>query len=165
MSFAWRLLVAAILALGAAVACSDGFTRDEAVDAFVEANDDASRNEAGCVIDRLAAVTEEGPVDDDDLAGLEAELEATTPSPAFARAQVTAMFACGLTRSVEAELVRLFEQRSDTSPHARCLASELVATMSEAELLLLIDGSSTGDSFFPTFFDAAEACGMVTSGS
>ena len=157
-----RLGVAGLASALLLTACSGGFTRADAVASFLEANPDASTTEANCVIDALIETHEDPPVDEDDLAGLEAQLLADPPDDSFVRDQFLAEFGCGLTADVEQQLRREL-LANDIDPDAvDCVAADLVGRLTEDDLDLLVaartDPDAMTDSFYATFFASVEAC-------
>ena len=157
--FGWLPLRPSLVFVSAALAaaCSTGFSRADAVEAFQVANPDASPAEAVCVIDSLIERYETEPVDESDLAGLEAELLADPQRRAFVLHQYRAMFGCGMTGDVEAQLRRELSSSGIDPEAVACVASELAATLSDDDLDVLINDEMS-DSFYETFFTAVEAC-------
>lgn len=147
-------LAGAVVLLGA---CSTGFSRADAVEAFQAANPDASSTEAACVVDSLIETYETEPVDEGDLGGLEAELSADPQQQAFLLDQYRAMFGCGMTGDVEAQLRRELASSGIDEDAIGCVAAELAATLSDEDLDVLID-DRMNDSFYETFFTAVETC-------
>lgn len=146
--------VGAALALGA---CSTGFSKTDAVDAFQSTNPDASTNEAVCVIDALIETYEAQPVDEDDLRGLEAELAVDPPRQAFVLEQYRAMFGCGMTADVENQLRRELVTNGIDPDAVDCVAEELAENLTDDDLDVLIS-DEMNDSFYATFFTAVENC-------
>jgi hypothetical protein len=141
-------------------ACSDGFSRDEAIDAFQASDPDASTTEAACVIDSLVEIYETAPIDESDLGGLEAALLDDPQQPGFVLDQYRAMFRCGMTADVEAQLRRELTANDYDPEAADCVAGELAANLTDAELDVLIR-DEMNDSFYTTFFTAVEACAAL----
>lgn len=137
--------------------CAAGFGRDDAVTAYMAAHPEASTVEAECVIDGLIARYETEPVDEGDLAGLEAQLNAVEPSPDFEVAQFRAAFDCGLTDDVRSQLEGELLARGESPDDARCIADALVAQLDDGDLDVLLTGAIT-DEFFARFFDATASC-------
>ncbi len=149
-----HLVRPAALVVGFAVAllatsCADPWTRDAAVESFVAANDDATTEQAGCVVDSLIAAY--------GLDGLEVELEAEVMDDDFEIAQFKASFACGMTADVEETLVDQLEQTGIDPLDAECAAEALVADFDESDLDVLLSGE-LNDTFYATYFDALEQC-------
>lgn len=140
-----------------AAACATGFSKDEAVEAFQAANPEASTLEAVCVVEALMADYEDQPADPSDLRGLEAELLAEPPKQQFVLDQYRAMFGCGMTADVEAQLRRELVANGVDADAVGCVAAELADNLTDSELDVLID-DEMNDSFYATFFDAVETC-------
>ncbi len=138
----------AVAALGLA-ACAAEFTREAAIDSFVATNEDASRQQAGCVVDRL--------VDGYTLTGLEEELAAERLDADFEEAQFRAEFGCGMRSGVEASLVSQLEASGIETADAECAADELVDSLEESDLDVLLTGELT-DTFYTKYFDSLERC-------
>ncbi len=130
-------------------ACAAEFTRDAAIDSFVASNEDASRQQAGCVVDRL--------VDEYGLEGLEAELAAERRAADFEEMQFRAEFGCGMRSSVEESLVTQLEASGIEGDKAACAADELVDSLVEDDLDVLLSGE-LNDDFYAKYFDSLERC-------
>ncbi len=143
-----RKMFAAIVVVGLA-GCSEGFTRDGAVESFVAVNTEASTDEAGCVVDDL--------IEQYGLEGLELELQRESPTESFATTQFRAMFACGMTSGVESSLTEQLQARGLAPAQAACAAEALTGSLDQDDLDVLISGELT-DAFFDKYFVALEAC-------
>ena len=129
-------------------------TKSDLVQAFTDANPDASKAEAECVVDALT--TELGTPQ------LIANLWAEPVPRDFELAQFRAMFDCGIDDEIRSALrTQLIEQ--GTPPNkAPCVANEIVDVMSSDELDVLITGEST-DEFYAKYFNAMESCGAINN--
>ena len=151
-------LVAVVAIIGLLLSgCSSGFSKDEAIEAFMSANPDASTAEATCVIDDLIETYEDGPVEESALDGLEAELLTDPPDPEFVLDQYRAKFGCGMTEDVEAQLRRELAENDISTEAVGCVAEELAGSLTDDDLDVLINDEMT-DSFYRTFFAAVETC-------
>lgn len=147
MNAALRLMMATGLVL--VVSCSNSFDRQAADEAFLRTYPDASTVEAGCVVDGL--VSEFG------IDGLELELSASGPSPAFQIAQFRAMFDCGLTGEVEREIVRQLRDSGLNPEAAACAGKELTSSLDSDGLDVLLSGEIT-ETFYEQYFVARDLC-------
>jgi len=150
------------------VGCAASFSRAEAVESFQAANPDASTVQAACVIDALIEEYEAEPVDEDALAGLEAELLAEPQRERFLLDQFRARFGCGMTDGVEAQLQRELLANDIDESAVSCVAEALAGRLTDADLEVLIgaEGSESGtmtDSFYASFFNAVEGCDAFPS--
>ena len=130
-------------------ACAADFTRDAAIDSFVAANEDASRQQAGCVVDRLVEAYE--------LEGVEVELAREPLDEAFVEAQFRAEFGCGMQSSVRASLQEQLLASGIAADQAECAADELVDSLDEPDLDVLLEGE-LNDTFYAKYFDSLEQC-------
>ena len=156
-----RLALAATSAVLLA-SCGQGFSKQDAVGAFAAANPNASTVEATCVVDRLIEQYEAVPVDETGLAAIEAELLADPISEGFELDQFRAMFGCGMTDAVEAQLGRQIAARGIDSSAADCVTDELIVNLDGDDLEVLLTGEMS-DEFFAKFFDASDVCGALPS--
>lgn len=140
--------------------CASGFSRDEAVDAFVQAHPDVSPVDAGCVVDQLIVAYEAGPVNEDDLEALERQLIADPVDQDFVLDQFRAMFGCGLTGEVELQLTGELRDDGLEPEPAACVAAAMAESMTVEDLEVLIADDLTPE-FYETFFSASEACGAL----
>ncbi|MEM7340346.1 MAG: hypothetical protein AAF467_16935 [Actinomycetota bacterium] len=140
-------------ALGLA-ACAEGFTQEAAVESFATANPDATSAEAECVVDALVAQY--------GLEELEQELANEPPFPSFTNAQFRASFDCGMTEPVIEQLVPQVVASGVADEHAECVATELVATITDDELDALTGGPAA-ETFGGRYLEAAESCGALNS--
>ncbi len=131
-------------------ACASGLTREEADEAFLQSNPGASEVQAGCVVDELVELY--------GLDGLEVELEREAALSSFQTDQLRAMFGCGLTAEVEAELVRQLAATGIEAEAAKCAGQELTANLDAEGLEVLLSGEIT-DTFYEKYFLALQACG------
>lgn len=132
--------------------CSTAASRDDFVQRFIETNADASTEQSECVVDEL--------IRQYSLSGLERELEAAPQATAFERAQFTAMFGCGMTEDVEAELARQLANTGVEGAGAACAAEALTADLDDDDLQVLLSGEIT-DGFYAKYFVALEECGAL----
>ena len=142
--------------------CGQGFSKQDAVGAFTAAHPDASTVEATCVVDHLIEQYEAVPIDETALAALEAELLADPISEDFELDQFRAMFGCGMTDAVEAQLGRQIAARGIDASAAECVTDELIVELDRDDLEVLLTGEMS-DEFFEKFFDASEVCGTLPS--
>jgi len=143
--------------------CGTSFSRAEAVESFQAANPDASTTESACVIDALIEEYEAEPVDEDALAGLEAELLAEPQRERFLLDQFRARFRCGMTDGVAAQLRRELLANDIDEGAVECVAEALAGRLTDDDLEVLIgaEDSESGamtDSFYASFFTAVEGC-------
>lgn len=129
--------------------CAAEFTRDAAIDSFVASNEDASRQEATCVVDRLT--------DEYGLDGLEGELAREKLDASFEEMQFRAEFSCGMRSSVETSLATQLEASGIEPDEAACAADELVDSLDETDLEVLLSGE-LNDDFYTKYFDSLERC-------
>ncbi len=135
-----------------ATACADPFTRDVAVESFVAANDDATREQAGCVVDRL--------IDEYGLDGLRGELDRERLDPTFEVSQFRASFHCGMTSDVETALVDQLAASGIARRDAECAAAALLEDFDDDDLDVLLSGE-LNDTFYAKYFDALEQCNAL----
>ncbi len=153
------VLVTATLVLSG---CATPFSRADAVESFQAANPDASTIESACVIDALIEEYETEPVDEEALAGLEAELLADPQRERFLLDQFRARFGCGMTDGVEAQLRRELLDNDIDEGAVECVAEALAGRLTDEDLEVLIGADGTADemtdSFYASFFTAVEGC-------
>ena len=88
------------------------------------------------------------------------ELQLATPSVAFNEQQFRVLFACGETTAVREALEPQLVDQGTAPTDAPCVARELVETMDDDDLTVLLNSEIT-DAFYAKFFEAQEACGAV----
>lgn len=115
------------------------------------------------MIDALIEEYEAEPVDEESLAGLEAELLAEPQRERFLLDQFRARFGCGMTDGVEAQLRRELLANDIDEAAVDCVADSLAGRLTDDDLEVLIgaDGSTEGamtDTFYASFFTAVEDC-------
>lgn len=161
----YRLTFAVVVFVLAA--CSSDLSRADAVGSFQAANPDASIAEAACVIDALIEEYEGEPVDEEALAGLEAELVAEPQRERFLLDQFRAKFGCGMTDGVEAQLRRELVANDIDENAVDCVAEALAGRLTDADLEVLIGAedliNEESDSFYASFFAAVEGCDALPS--
>ncbi len=136
-----------VLALTAS--CSNELDEDDLVESYQTSHDDAGAELASCVVGSL--------VDQYEVAGVQAELEAVTPSAAFVESQYRAQFHCGQTDDVQAQLTEMLIERDLSDEQADCVAAALVGQLDDADLDVLMRGTMT-DQFFDKYFEATYDC-------
>lgn len=146
------LLVCVVLALTAATACANSFTREEAAASFAEAHPEATAEQSDCVIDRL--------LDRYTIDELEAELSRDAIGGDFQEAQFRDMFACGIEGDVRTQIATQLVDDGVDEDKAPCVADALVGDMDDDDIDVLLSGEIT-DAFYEKFFAAMEQCGAV----
>jgi hypothetical protein len=134
------------------VSCGQGVSRASLVSSFVEANPDASTEQAECVVDRL--------IDNFDLPALETELEAEPLTAGFEEAQFRAMFVCGIEGDVATQITDQLVANGVEEADAPCVSDALVGQMTDDDIDVLLSGDIT-DAFYAKFFAAMQSCGAV----
>jgi hypothetical protein len=148
-----RLLLAAapVAAVAAGLAgCGDGYTRDEAVTAVVEANPELTGEQAECVANGLI---ERYGLDEmaDQLGG--------GASGDFTEAQFTEMFLCGDVGQV---LTEQLETAGVSAEQAPCVSGEIVGSLSDDDVDALLSSEITPE-LSGKLTAAREACGALDS--
>lgn len=96
-------------------------------------------------------------VDTYTLEGLEAELSAQRLDADFEEAQFRAEFGCDMRSGVESSLVTQLEASGIARDQAECAADELVDSLVEDDLDVLLTGE-LNDAFYAKYFDSLERC-------
>ena len=142
-------IIGALGLLLVAVGCSQGLTREDAIESFRRANSEATEEQAACVVDGL--------IDRYGLADLEAELSAEPLGPDFEEDQFREMFVCGVDGDWRAEVTTQLIENGVAADDAPCVTDDLFATMSDDDIGVLLTGEIT-DSFSEKFYAALETC-------
>ncbi|MGF1598339.1 MAG: hypothetical protein ACFCVK_15630 [Acidimicrobiales bacterium] len=144
-------MLAVPVATAAAVVagCGQGFDRDHAIDTFVEANPEATPEQAACVVDELI---ERYGLDD-----LDNELRADTPDAGFEEEQFRQMFLCGVEGDIRRQLTDQLIANGIGEDDAPCVADALVDGITDDDVDVLLSGQIT-DEFNDKFHDALEEC-------
>jgi hypothetical protein len=130
--------------------CGAGYDREDAVSRFRGLNPEVTADQAGCVVDRL--------VERFGLDRLESDLGADPPDADFEEAQFTDMFRCGVQGDVRQQIADQLVASGVAEADAPCVADELVATMTDADVDVLLSGDIT-TAFAQKFEVAMAACG------
>jgi hypothetical protein len=128
-------------------------TREAAIESFQTANPAASEEQAACVVDGLIARY--------GLEELAEELEAEPIAPELEEVQFSTMFLCGMEGDVREQISTQLEDAGIASDDAPCVSDELVGSMSEEDVGVLLSGEIT-DSFAEKFYDAVESCDALS---
>ncbi len=141
-----------VAALVLAACGGGGGDRESAIAAFEEANPDVGARESGCVVDEL--IERHGL---DDLDRLLAEPESDA---GFEEDQFRAMFRCGVGGDVEQQITEQLTAVGVAPADAPCVASELVSTLTDDDIDVLLSGEIT-EGFAAKFTTAAAGCGLT----
>ena len=142
----------AVVAMLVGASCGQSFTRAAAIESFANANPEATSEQAACVVDRL-----------DDRYGmdqLESELAFEPLDPAFEEAQFRDMFRCGLAGDVQSQISQQLSDNGVSDADAPCVAENLVQTMTDDDIDVLLSGQITNE-FATKFFQAMDDCGAL----
>jgi hypothetical protein len=148
------LLAAAAIALAGVGGCGDGYSRDEALTGVTEANPELTDDQAACVVDGL--------IERYGLDAVEAGLAGGSADVAFAEAQYTEMFVCGVEGDVGQELTEQLEAVGVSPEDAPCVSDRVVGSLSDDDVDALLSGDIT-DELATKFATALEDCGALDS--
>lgn len=112
-------------------------------------NEDATEDEAACVVDGL--------IDRYGLDQLEQELGKEPLDPDFEEAQFREMFVCNVANDWQGQIEAQLVENGVPAEEAPCVSEELLATMSDDDIDVLLSGEIT-DSFTETFLAAVATC-------
>lgn len=132
-----------------AVGCSQGLSREEAIESFLGTNSEATEEEAACVVDGL--------IDRYGLDDLEVELSEEPLGADFEEDQFREMFVCGVDGDWRAEVTTQLIDNGVAAEDAPCVTDDLFATMTDDDIGVLLTGEIT-DSFSEKFYAALETC-------
>jgi len=141
--------VLAALSVALLSGCGQGFSRDAAIESFLEANTDATNEQAACVVDGL--------VDRYGLDELEAQLAAEPLDAGFEEDQFREMFVCGVSGDWQSDITEQLIDNGVAAEDAPCVSDELLATMDDDDIGVLLTGEIT-ESFSEKFYAALETC-------
>ncbi len=133
----------------AGAGCGGGNSREAAIESFQKANPEATDEQSACVVDGL--------IDRYGVDELDAQLGAVPLDAGFEEDQFREMFVCGVDGDWRADITEQLIDNGVPADDAPCVSDELISTMSDDDIGVLLTGEIT-ESFSETFFDALATC-------